>query len=39
MSLQRHNIEALAQGMIEFPPPQKLRDIGAKIVGNEDEKF
>lgn len=29
---KQHGIPSLAQGMIEFPPPQKLREIAAKTV-------
>ncbi len=37
---KRHHIEALAQGMIELPPPQKLRDIaGALLVGEEGHTY
>jgi len=29
---QKHGLPSLAQGMIEFPPPEKLREIAAKKV-------
>lgn len=29
---QKHGLPSLAQGMIEFPPPEKLRSIAAKKV-------
>lgn len=35
---KRNNIHSLAQGMIELPPPKKLRDIAATIcAGDENE--
>lgn len=33
---KRHQIEALAQGMIELPPPQTLRDIAGKLLSSDD---
>lgn len=29
---QKHGLPSLAQGMIEFPPPERLREIAAKTV-------